>query len=147
MVDRERVLAKLDELTSYLDELRRIAPSNFEEYIGSIEKRRACERLLQISAEAVIDICALLVSGLRLGLPAEEDDVFEKLAQAGLLSAEMAQTLRRIRGFRNILVHEYGRVDDQIVFEMVTTKLSDFEAFQKEILRVLEKLEFEGNPS
>jgi uncharacterized protein YutE (UPF0331/DUF86 family) len=147
VVDRERVLAKLDELTSYLDELRRIAPSNFEEYLGSIEKRRACERLLQISVEAVIDICALLVSGLRLGLPAEEDDLFEKLAQAGLLSAEMTQTLRRMRGFRNILVHEYGRVDDQVVFVMVNRKLSDFEEFQKEILEVLKTLESKEDSS
>jgi hypothetical protein len=80
------------------------------------------------------------VSGLRLGWPAEEEDLFEKLAHAGLVSAEMTQTLRRMRGFRNILVHEYGRVDDQIVFEMVNRKLSDFEAFQKEILEVLREL-------
>jgi uncharacterized protein YutE (UPF0331/DUF86 family) len=60
---------------------------------------------------------------------------------------ELTQTLRRMRGFRNILVHEYGRVDDQIVFEMVTTKLSDFEAFQKKILEVLKKLISEENLS
>jgi uncharacterized protein YutE (UPF0331/DUF86 family) len=68
------------ELDGYLNELRQILPQSFDEYVRSIEKRRACERLLQIAVEAVIDICAMLVQGLRLGLPAEEDDVFEKLA-------------------------------------------------------------------
>lgn len=80
MVDRERILGKMAELDGYLNELRQILPQSFDEYVRSIEKRRACERLLQIAVEAVIDICAMLVQGLRLGLPAEEDDVFEKLA-------------------------------------------------------------------
>ena len=71
MLDRERILAKIDELQGYLKELRNIVPENYNEYLSSIEKRRACERLLQISVECVIDICSLLVSGLRLGLPAE----------------------------------------------------------------------------
>ncbi len=74
-VDRERILSKIDELDSYLSELKQILPRNFEEY-QQVEKKRACERLLQISIEVVIDVCNLLVSGLRLGLPAEEDDLF-----------------------------------------------------------------------
>jgi hypothetical protein len=59
--------------------------------------------LLQISVEVVIDTCALLVTGLRLGLPAEEDDLFETLGRRGVVSAAMAETLRRMKGLRNLL--------------------------------------------
>ena len=45
VVDRERLLAKLDELDGYLRELRAIAPPRLENY-RTIEKKRACERLL-----------------------------------------------------------------------------------------------------
>jgi uncharacterized protein YutE (UPF0331/DUF86 family) len=69
LLDRERLLAKIDVLDRYLKELREILPASIEEY-KKIEKRRACERLLQVSVECVIDICGLLVIGLRLGLPA-----------------------------------------------------------------------------
>jgi len=136
VVDRERVLAKLDELESHLLELRSIAPGRFEDYLPT-EKRRACERLLQISVEAVIDTCAVLVTGLRLGLPAEEDDLFERLAQRGVVSAAMAETLRRMKGLRNLLVHEYGRIDDRLVFETVRERLGDFDAFKGEVLAFL----------
>lgn len=141
MIDRERILGKVAELDSYLSELRQILPKSFDEYVRSIEKRRACERLLQIAVEAVIDICAMLVQGLRLGLPAEEDDVFEKLAQHGVLSQKMVETLRRMKGFRNILVHEYGRVDDRIVFDVAVNRLGDFEDFKREVLAALQKLQ------
>lgn len=103
MLDRERILTKIDELEAYQKELRQVRPKNPEEY-RRIEKRRACERLLQISIEAMIDTCGLMVSGLRLGLPAEEDDLFKKLEQAGVISADMRETLQPMKGFRNILV-------------------------------------------
>jgi len=96
--------------------------------------------LLQIAVECVIDICNLLVLGLRLGLPAEEDDLFEKLALRGILSTQMKETARRMKGFRNILVHEYGIVNDEIVYQAVTTGLGDFAEFKKEILVALQKL-------
>lgn len=136
MLDRERILAKIDTLDGYLRELRTIAPASFEEYT-TIEKRRACERLLQVSIECVIDICGLLVTGLRLGLPAVEEDLFEKLAQAGLISQPLREMLRRMKGFRNILVHDYRGVDDRIVYEILQNRLDDFEVFKQEILQIL----------
>ncbi len=39
---------------------------------------------------------------------------------------------------RNILVHEYGRIDNAIVYEVITERLGDFEVFKKEILKVLQ---------
>ena len=139
MIDRERILAKLDELDAHLAELRSIAPTRFDEYLA-VEKRRACERLLQISVEAVIDTCALLVTGLRLGLPAEEDDLFEGLAARGVISHGVAETLRRMKGLRNLLVHEYGRINDRLVFETVRERLGDFGAFKAEVLAFLRAL-------
>lgn len=136
MLDSERILAKLDELDGYQGELRQIMPASFEEY-KKIEKKRACERLMQVAIECVIDVCALVVSGLRLGLPSEEDDLFERLEEVGLISSGMKETLKNMKGFRNLLVHEYGRVDDEIVYDMVRNRLSDFSDFKKEIIKVL----------
>lgn len=68
MLDKERILGKIDELDTYLNELSQIAPADFKEY-QRIEKKRGCERLLQLSIECAVDICKLFVSGLRLGLP------------------------------------------------------------------------------
>ncbi len=134
-MDRERVLGKLTELEEYLAELREILPRSFEEF-QKIEKKRACECLLQISIEAVIDTCYLLVRDLRLGLPAEED-LFEKLEKAHIIQPDLRQILRRMKAFRNILVHAYGHLDDQVVYEMVTQGFASFEAFRDAILRFL----------
>ncbi len=119
MMDRERIPSKLDELDSYLGELEKIAPRNLDEYVSSVEKRRACEKLLDISIEFVIDACNLLVSGMRLGLPGGEGDLFVKLERAGAISSELGDTPKRMRAFRNILVQRYGRVDDKSVYHAI----------------------------
>jgi uncharacterized protein YutE (UPF0331/DUF86 family) len=126
------VLGKIDELEGYLRELEQVKPTSLEEY-KKVEKKRSCERLLQLCIECMIDICALMVTGLRLGLPSEEDDLFERLEQAGIISPLMKETLKKMKAFRNILVHEYGRIDDQLVFEVLQERLYDFETFKHEI--------------
>lgn len=136
MLDRERILSRLDQLEGYLRELSQVVTSSFQDY-QRVEVKRACERLLQISIESVIDICGLLVAGLRLGLPAEEDDLFEKLGDAGIVTLPMKDTLKSMKGLRNILVHEYGRVSDKIVHDVLTQKLGDFDAFRGVVLQVL----------
>lgn len=135
-MDRERILSKIAELEGYLEELRTILPKDFEEF-QKIEKKRACERLLQIAIEAVMDICYLLVRDLRLGLPSDEEDILDKIEKAGIIQGELQETLRKMRGFRNILVHEYGRVDDWIVYQMTTQGFESFDRFRKTVLRFL----------
>jgi len=138
MVDKERVLGKIDKLDSYINELNRIIPSNFDEF-QIIEKKRSCERLLQLCIECIIDICKLFVSGLRLGLPSEENDLFDKMKKSGLLSEDAVDVLKEMRGFRNILIHEYAAVNDEIVYNTVKTRLGDFQRIKQEIVESLNK--------
>ena len=79
----------------------------------------------------------MLVTGLRLGLPGEESDLFEKLARRDVISGAMTETLRRMKGMRNLLVHDYGRIDDELVFETVRDRLADFGTFRREVLDFL----------
>ena len=137
MLDRDRIITKIDELEGYLKELRSIIPEGYDEYLLSTEKRRACERLLQISVECVIDICGLLISGLRLGLPSEESEIIEKLFLNNIVSEEMKDTLKSMKGFRNILVHDYAKLDNALIYEIATTRLIDFERFIEDISKVL----------
>ena len=50
----------------------------------------------------------------------------------------MKETLKKMKGFQNLLVHEYGRINEKIVYDMVRNRLSDFTDFKKEIIKVLD---------
>jgi uncharacterized protein YutE (UPF0331/DUF86 family) len=138
-MDKERILSKFDQLEGYLEELEKIKPVDFEIYESSIEKKRACERLLQISVETVIDICNIIVSELKTGLPSDEEDMFSKMRKNKIISKEMEKDLIGMKGLRNILVHRYGEIEDELVFEVLSEKLTDFEKFKKEVLLFMDK--------
>jgi len=138
MLDKNRILTKLSELDTYLGELESVIPKSYEGYRSSIEKKRSCERLLHILTECVIDVCALIVKDLRLGLPGEEEDLFEKLEKEKIISKGMKEKLKSLRGFRNILVHRYAEVDDELVFQNLRN-INDFKEFRKEIGAFLRK--------
>lgn len=135
-MDKERIYAKMDEMEQYLKELQEIIPDSFESYKASIEKKRAIERLLQITIEAVMDICAMLVKELRLGLPSVEEDFLEKLKE-NVLDPSLVEKLKEMKGFRNILVHGYSKIEDDKVFEILSKKLEDFQDFKMEVLEFL----------
>lgn len=139
-MDRERILSKIAELDSYQLEIKEILPGSYEEYTSSIETKRACERLIHIMIETVIDISTIIVKELKLGLPGEEDDVFKKLHKKGVITKSMKEKLKRMKGFRNILVHRYAEVDDELVFSFLKEDIRDFNQFRKEVVGFLKKL-------
>jgi len=67
-MDKERICIKLDELDQYLQEIEEIMPSSSGDYFPDLMRRRALERLIQITIEAVMDVSAMLVKEMRLGL-------------------------------------------------------------------------------
>lgn len=138
MLDKERLYIKIDELKDYMDEIRQVKPVNLESY-KKIEKKRSCERILQLCVECTLDICKIIVSGLRLGVPSEENDLFDKLNRQNIIDNQMLDKLKNIRGFRNILVHEYGDVDDEVVFEIIQKDLNDFCEFISQITAYINK--------
>ncbi len=141
MVDRERILSKITELRSYLEELKKITPKSFEEYEKLELNRRACERLLQISIECVLDVCDVIFSGLKLGVPASEEDIIEKLNRAGVITDGTTNRLKGMKRMRNVLVHRYPYVDDEKIYRSLTAEIRDFNVFIDEILNFLKKKE------
>ena len=92
---------------------------------------------LQRACESAIDLAMHLVRIERLGVPQESRDAFGLLAGGGLVDADLAERLQKMVGFRNIAVHDYERLNLQIVRSIVTERLHDFERFCERALQRL----------
>lgn len=64
-----------------------------------------------------------------LGQPGSLADLFELLGQHRILDADLVQRLRRAAGVRNIIVHEYVKLDLALVHRIALNGLSDLDAF------------------
>jgi uncharacterized protein YutE (UPF0331/DUF86 family) len=98
-----------------------------------LRERRFVEHTLQIAIQAAIDVGLHIVSDGRLGEPRTNREVFDLLERASVVSPDRAATLRRMVGFRNVLVHGYDDVDLAIVRDIMTNRLDDLTAFASDI--------------
>ena len=92
-------------------------------------KQDAVALNVQRACELCIDIANHLIKTRKLGLPQDSKDSFSLLQRAGLIDEVMAAALRAMVGFRNILVHQYQRLDLDIMVEVVEHRLDDLLAF------------------
>ena len=90
---------------------------------------------LQRACESSIDAAMHLVRVRRLGVPQETRDAFVLLEQAGLLDPHLADRLKKMVGFRNVAIHDYQKLNLEIVRRIVVEHLDDFLAFTQVLLR------------
>ena len=69
--------------------------------------------------------------------PDSNRQVFEILVSEGVVPSALLPALQKMAGFRNIVVHEYVRIDDSQVYGMLRSNLGDFEAFAAGIVDFL----------
>ncbi len=94
---------------------------------------------LEFIIEDVIDVCNILNSDLSLGIPSDEDSIIKNLEDKKIISEELAEKIIQMKGFRNILVHRYGKINDKESFETIKENLNDFKIFKEEIVNFLKK--------
>lgn len=90
---------------------------------------------LQRACETSIDAAMHLVRVHRLGIPQETREAFALLLTAGLIDAGLAERMKKMVGFRNVAIHEYQKLNLDIVQRIVVAHLDDFLAFARLILR------------
>ena len=113
-----------------------------EEYAGDEKnltanqtKQDAIILNLQRACEASIDLAMYVISQRRLGIPQDSRDAFKILQTAGIIPPELAANLQRLVGFRNVAVHEYTRLNLDIVRSIILKNLDDFLLFSSTVVK------------
>jgi len=127
VTDGALVAKRLALIESCVADLRREASP--ERLRSDIREQRFVEHTLQIAIQAALDVASHVASDERLGEPSTNRELFDLLARHGWITPALADTLRRMVGFRNVLVHGYDDVDLGVVEDVVVHRLGDLLAF------------------
>ena len=93
-----------------------------------------------MACEACIDTAAHIVSRQGLREPKDNKDLFKILFESRIISDPVHEAMVKMSKFRNIVVHDYTRIDPEIVFGIVKKNLSDFKQFATEIIDFIDVL-------
>jgi uncharacterized protein YutE (UPF0331/DUF86 family) len=81
------------------------------------------------ACEGAIDLANHLVRLHRLGVPAWSAQAFEMLGRSGAISQELSIRMSRMVGFRNLAIHEYEKLDMDLVESLFQGPMEDLLAF------------------
>src|SRR5690606_9417047 len=122
------IMQKLKELDRYLKQLERYKGITATELEINLDKTWLIERGLHLSIQILLDIGnhILATEGITVEGYA---DIFIKLTELGVLPLEFTEKLRGMAWFRNILVHEYAKIELNKLAEGLNTNIIEFKEY------------------
>jgi uncharacterized protein YutE (UPF0331/DUF86 family) len=131
---------KLQEMTESVDMVKEHLPDSVDSFERLGIVKDGIYKRVEYAIEDVFDVCAILNADLHLGVPGTDEDILGNLVQHGVLAPGTRQNLKAMKGFRNIVVHRYGAIDDALAFSILNEHIGDFALFRQEIEHVLQSV-------
>lgn len=118
-----RIDDKIEEIDRYLTEIESVVLPEIGLYEKDFKIRAIYERYFEKIVEATADLAFLIIKEKGLRIPKLEKEYFDVLLEEKVISLEICDSMKDLKGMRNVIVHEYGEIDDELVFEAVKEKL------------------------
>lgn len=131
-MQNEIIQNKLVRIEEYITKLQEIPHDKFREYEKDWKAQMIAERGLQILIEIIIDVANRLIAIKNWGPTTSSADSIRLLALKKVISSEEPY-LKMIK-FRNFIVHDYDKVDNAVVYSILTKNLGDIRRFRDEVL-------------
>jgi uncharacterized protein YutE (UPF0331/DUF86 family) len=125
LISQKITVAKLDVISEMLGGVQSLPLASEDEFTRDPRMVAAGESYLRRALEALLDLGRhVLAKGF--GLPvAEYAAIAEQLGAKGVVSGDLAASLKLMAGYRNRLVHEYDVVTPSELYSILTEQISE----------------------
>jgi len=129
MTTNESLRNKIREVLQNIKIVDKYQNSTLDEIESDQTLSGAIQHYLYITCQSAIDLGEMYIEFSNYRVPYTYSDVFDVLFEQKVIDQKLATTLRNMAGFRNILAHQYGKVDFGIIHEVLTKKITFIEKF------------------
>jgi uncharacterized protein YutE (UPF0331/DUF86 family) len=138
MVDKRLILRKLADLGDLRTQIDEFRGMTMRQYAADWKAQRVVERTLQMMIEICLDVANHIISGKGCRRPLGYADHFTVLNEHGILNPRLCARLEKMARFRNLIVHNYDKIESALVIGLLKKHLSDFDDFKSAIVDFIE---------
>ena len=135
MVDRRIVAEKVDSVERSLKRIKIHRGDSLERFVSDDDGQDIVLFHLMQAIQGCIDLAAHVVSDEEMGLAASTHDFFYLLSDNGVISRSMSELMIKAVGFRNLVAHEYAKLDLEKVYVIASDGIRDIEEFLRTVVR------------
>lgn len=129
MTNRSVIENKISSARKYLEILRSYQKHSRTEIEQDVTLRGAVERYLYLACQSAIDLAEALIAYKGLRKPTTQSENFYILNEKGLIPDALTTKMVQLTGFRNVMAHEYTRINYDVVYDVLQNRLKDMEEF------------------
>lgn len=128
---------RISSAQKYLSVLDGFKKYSKEEIEKDINLKGALERYLYLAIQSAIDLSEAVISFKELRKPSSMAENFQILEENKIINLELREELVKMTGFRNIVAHDYEKINYDIVFDVLNNRLDDIKEFISAIKKSL----------
>jgi uncharacterized protein YutE (UPF0331/DUF86 family) len=133
MVSAEKITDKFGQLDEFLSILKGMRKTPLDKFLKDKILIGSAKYYLQVSIEYCLDIANHIIAAEGFRAPKDYADSFKVVEEQGVFNEKLGMKLRQMAKFRNRLVHLYGEIDNEHVYDFVKTDLKDTLDFRKAV--------------
>jgi uncharacterized protein YutE (UPF0331/DUF86 family) len=137
LVDHDLILAKAGSIRRNLKRISEKGGVDLESFLADIDRQEVVSFNLHLAIENCTDLAAHIISEEGLGVPGSASEMFYLLEENGYLSTQLTEKMIKAVGLRNLIVHEYSKIDLKRLFEIVSKDVQDINEFIASIFKKL----------
>ncbi len=124
---------KISHIQKYLQLLERYKKFSQEQIEQNQDLKGAVERYLYLGTQAALDLGEAIIAFKDFRRPGTYTEVFYILSEQEFIRKELSEKLVNMTKFRNVIAHDYEKVDFGIVYDALQNRLADIEKFIKAV--------------
>lgn len=106
-----------------------------KDFLTNYTKQDSVILNIERAIQAALDIATHIIRVDKLGLPQSGRDIFALLVEKKVIHQSTGEQMQKMVGFRNIVVHDYQKLNMDVVVSVIDTRLTDFTDFTAQVLR------------
>jgi len=131
VVDQKSVDEKLKKLGTVVDKLEQLKREPYNKFVEDYKISDTTLHNMVLGVEVVVDIGNHLLAEVFQIRAESYAGVIEKLAEARVISEEFASQNVKMAKFRNLIIHEYGHIDLEKVYNFLQKAPDIFREFAR----------------
>jgi len=141
MINKKFVKRKISLIGDELEHLKNYSDLSFEKVVKDFKTQAIVERVLERIINRAIDINQHLISesSVSSSFPKSYKETFLKLAEINVFPEAFAKQIAKSVGTRNVLVHEYDKVDYTQIYSSIKDCLKDYHRYCQHILDFIDQ--------
>jgi uncharacterized protein YutE (UPF0331/DUF86 family) len=136
-VDPDLVLTKAGSVRRHLNRVAEKRNVDLDSFLNDIDRQESILFNIQTAVQNCIDIAAHIISEEGFGVPGSTTEMFYLLEKNGYLDNDLTRKMVKAVGFRNLIVHEYGKIELAQVYQIAQKDINDLNDYLKSIISEL----------